>query len=317
MLDSNVISFEEPSIPLLHATLLQQATIGQQLHLAALVTQSDAAVDRRGRTYITLQFRGVDGTTLRGRWWKFSLPDEQRPRVGTIYRCQAVVDRYLDEQQLRIQHMSEAPEIDVALFERSTRRSLSDLQSVLAELIATLRPSLAVLVDTVLSGERYHRFCQYPAARTKHGAVKHGLLAHSIYVATIARSFSPHYGPNGLPCDEDLLTAAALLHDIGKTQTLPAFAGAALPEQATWLDHITVGTIIVRVAAERATPRLPAHELEALLHAILAHHGHLAWGSPVVPQTAEAWIVHLADYVESHLWSWSNAEASSGAPNDE
>jgi 3'-5' exoribonuclease len=299
---------EPPLVQLLEAALVQKVTIGQHLSLAAQVTRSDVAVDRRGRPYLTIDFRGTDGTSIRGRMWNCTLPEEQRPVVGSIYLCQAIIERYLDEWQLRIQQIVAAPEIDVALFERSTRRPLGELQLALAELIASLRPSLAALVHTVLSGETYQRFCQYPAARVKHGAVRHGLLAHSIHVATFARSVSAMYGPNGLVCDQDLITAAALLHDVGKTHTLPSVAGAALPESAKYLDHITLGTMMVRVAAERATPRLPANELEALLHAILAHHGQQAWGSPVLPQTAEAWIVHLADYVESQLWAWSMEE---------
>ena len=38
-----------------------------------------------------------------------------------------------------------------------------------------------------------------------------------------------------------------------------------------------------------------------MLHAVLAAHGRLEYGSPVVPQTLEAWLLHLADLAEARL----------------
>ena len=39
----------------------------------------------------------------------------------------------------------------------------------------------------------------------------------------------------------------------------------------------------------------------AVEHCILAHHGKLEWGSPVLPQTIEANIVHIADLLSSQI----------------
>jgi 3'-5' exoribonuclease len=165
-----------------------------------------------------------------------------------------------------------------------------------------------VLVRAVLSDDVLDRFCRWPAAQQRHGAVRHGLLAHSLSVVCIATQLGETYGPDGLKHDRDIVIAASLLHDVGKIYTLPAVAGAPLPEGATECDHVTRSVLMVQDAA-RAQSLLPPERLGKLTHAILGHHGRKEWGAAVEPQSAEAWLVHLADLAESRLWDWSNEEA--------
>lgn len=92
---------------------------------------------------------------------------------------------------------------------------------------------------------------------------------------------------------------------MGKVYTLPAIAGSAPPEGADHFDHVTRGVLLVREATGRTEPAVGEARLDALLHAILAHHGRKEWGAPVEPATLEAWLVHLADLAEARLWEWS------------
>ena len=45
----------------------------------------------------------------------------------------------------------------------------------------------------------------------------------------------------------------------------------------------------------------PRTQQELLLHIILSHHGELAFGSPKVPMTREAMIVHFADNIDAKM----------------
>src|SRR5262249_3575630 len=47
-------------------------------------------------------------------------------------------------------------------------------------------------------------------------------------------------------------------------------------------------------------PLLEAH----LTRAVLAHHGQLEYGSPKVPMTLEAYVVHAIDSLDSRIDSW-------------
>jgi 3'-5' exoribonuclease len=108
-----------------------------------------------------------------------------------------------------------------------------------------------------------------------------------------------------LPHDAALVTAAALLHDVGKVATLPRVAGGALPEEGFQLDHVTRGVLMTQVAAAHLSTGVSEERLANLLHAIAAHHGTREWGAPVEPRSVEAWLVHVADVAEARLWQWS------------
>jgi 3'-5' exoribonuclease len=219
------------------------------------------------------------------------------------------LDLYGGDQQLAVTLARPAPQVDVAVFARATRRSEEELRADLDTRIKALDPEIAALVAAVLSEDILDRFCRWPAAQQRHGAVRHGLLAHSLRVACIAERLSEAYGPNGLAHDRDVVIAALLLHDVGKVHTLPAVAGAPLPTGAAECDHVTRSVLMVQAAATRAQCRLPFERLARLTHAILGHHGRREWGAAVEPQTSDAWLVHLADLAESRLWDWSNEEA--------
>jgi 3'-5' exoribonuclease len=219
------------------------------------------------------------------------------------------VEVFGGNRQLRIRRGRPSPDADITAFALTTRTPVEALKAQLERYINELDAELAALARAVLVGEVFTRFCEWPAAHHRHGAVRHGLLAHSLRVVELARQLASGYSGGGLPHDIGVVTAAALLHDVGKTQTLPAVAGAALPDDASRFDHITLGVLMVRLAAAQSVPPPGSERLDALLHAMLAHHGRKEWGAPVEPQTVEAWLVHLADLAESRLWAWSGEEA--------
>jgi 3'-5' exoribonuclease len=53
--------------------------------------------------------------------------------------------------------------------------------------------------------------------------------------------------------------------------------------------------------AIRTIPGFPEDLAVQLEHMILSHHGELEYGSPKVPMTMEAMILHLADYSDAKL----------------
>ena len=290
--------------PLLTRAQLDSATPSQAIAGAALVLKADRRLDRTGKPYAALVLRGGDGAVFDARWWQLAGPC---PEAGSVFAFTGSVDTYNGVRQLRVHEAHSLPEMPLALFARATRRSREELCAELEDLLSLLDPVCLALARKLLSGSVWDRYCVWPAAQLHHAAVRHGLLAHSIGVARLALAISTAYG-EALPHDRSLVLTAALLHDIGKTQTLPPIAGAPLPELASHLDHVTLGILMVRTASAQADPPLPSERLQLLLHTLLAHHGRREWGAPVEPQTPEAWLVHLADLAESRLWTWADQE---------
>ena len=81
----------------------------------------------------------------------------------------------------------------------------------------------------------------------------------------------------------------------------PRPEGAAHTPEGSLIGHILIGRDIVRdaAAAMSGEPKLDADTLLRLEHLIIAHQGRLDWGSPKLPMTPEALLVHYADDIDA------------------
>jgi 3'-5' exoribonuclease len=142
------------------------------------------------------------------------------------------------------------------------------------------------------------------AAQYNHHAYHGGLLEHSLQVAD-ATAGAVHIFPG---IDRDLAVCGALLHDIGKLDAYSGDeAGVALNDTGRLIGEIPSGYYAVRRAIEQI-PRFSPELFRSLLHIILSHHGCLEFGSPVVPATREALLVHTMDKLSGDLGSFERLE---------
>jgi 3'-5' exoribonuclease len=187
------------------------------------------------------------------------------------------------------------------------RIGADQMEADLRELIATVQCAhLRALLDRVFGPgtETWHAFRDAPAAKRYHQAYRHGLLEHSLTVAQGVSAISATFGG----VDRDVAVTGALLHDIGK---LDAYTSDPLAIDMTDLGklqgEIPLGYYRVRRLIEDI-PGFPAELSVAVLHIILAHHGQLEHGSPVVPCTREATLVHMIDNLGGRLGSFDRLE---------
>jgi 3'-5' exoribonuclease len=185
--------------------------------------------------------------------------------------------------------------------------SVEQLEAELRELIATIQNAqLQALLERLFGPESrvYRRFREAPAAKYYHQAYRHGLLDHTVSVAQAVSAAAAAFP--GL--DRDVAVTGALLHDIGKIQ---AYNGDPLAIDLTdagrLLGEIPLGYYLVRRTIETIDGFDP--ELaQAILHIVLSHHGKLENGSPVVPATREAALVHAMDNLGGTLGSFDRIE---------
>ena len=186
---------------------------------------------------------------------------------------------------------------------------LERLEADLRSLLETIQaPELRRLLDRFLApeSELWPRFRDAPAAKHYHQAYRHGLLEHALSVAqgvSAAASFFP-----GI--DRDVAVTGALLHDVGK---LEAYNDDPLAIDLTDLGRlqgeIPLGYYRVRREIESIEGFDP-DLAQSVLHIILSHHGSLEHGSPVVPATREATLVHMMDNLGGKLGSFDRIERS-------
>lgn len=138
-----------------------------------------------------------------------------------------------------------------------------------------------------------------------HHAYLGGLLQHSVDVTELALAMAEAIGNT----DKDLITAGALLHDIGKVKEISSGMGFPYTTEGRLLGHITMSVLMVREAALEL--KMPATAMQQLEHIILSHHGDQEKGSPMACATKEAFIVHYADEVNSIMNQFDVKESKS------
>ena len=185
--------------------------------------------------------------------------------------------------------------------------SLERLEGDLRELLATVQePQLRELLDLFFGegSEIWARFRDAPAAKVYHQAYRHGLLEHTLSVAQ-AVSAAANFFPG---IDRDVAVTGALLHDIGKTEAYNDDPLAIdLTDAGRLQGEIPLGYYLVRRQIEEI-PGFDPGLAQAVLHIILSHHGSLEHGSPVVPATREAVLVHMIDNLGGRLGSFDRLE---------
>jgi 3'-5' exoribonuclease len=187
-------------------------------------------------------------------------------------------------------------------------RSAAQMEADLRELVATVRePHLRALLERIV-GEASPLWPLYrdaPAAKRFHQAYRHGLLEHCLSVAQGVSAISATFP--GI--DRDVAVTGALLHDIGKLEAYTAADPLAidLTDLGRLHGEIPLGYYLVRREIEQLDG-FPPELARAVLHIILSHHGTLAHGSPVVPCTREATLVHFLDNLGGRLGSFDRLE---------
>jgi 3'-5' exoribonuclease len=91
-----------------------------------------------------------------------------------------------------------------------------------------------------------------------------------------------------------------LLHDLGKTEELTFGRSFGYSDAGNLLGHIAMEASWIGRAAD-GIPEFPENLRMQVLHIVLSHHGRLDYGSPVLPKTPEALLVHYLDDLDGKL----------------
>jgi len=204
-----------------------------------------------------------------------------------------------------------------AALREKQERDFADITSLIG---AVSDPRLRGLGQMFLReyGERFRRT---GAAREYHNARRGGLVEH---VAQMMRSAAALCGayPH---LNRDLLVTGVLFHDCGKLwENCYADGGFTMPysEHGELMGHIPLGIELVNklwrrlIESDEAAAWItltPASEEVRLhlLHLIGAHHGEYQFGSPVLPKTPEAIVLHHVDNIDAKLEMMADTYQSS------
>jgi 3'-5' exoribonuclease len=295
----------------LATVLVRDLTDGEALAQTLLVRDCSRGTARNGSDFLRLVLGDRSGT-LPARLWDCSDAHAALAVTGAVVHVTGhyeVSERYGPQLTVRVLRAAEPGEYDLAELLDAAPHDPAEMEGDLRQLIDTVQdPDLRRLLDLLLGPESevWAEYRDAPAAKYYHQAYRHGLLEHSLSVGQAVHAISSAATFPGV--DHDVAVTGALLHDIGKLQAY-AFAGAAIEmsDAGRLQGEIPLGYYRVRRAIEDLEGFPPARA-EAILHIILSHHGALEHGSPVVPCTREATLVHMIDNLGGRLGSFDRLE---------
>lgn len=265
-------------------------------------------VSRDGRPYLLTILRDRSGQ-VNGVFWDVPPGIDAWVRPGSAVRVTGRVNLYKDATQVAITDLGELDRVDMSDLLPSSKRPRVEMLAELRDQIAALKEPWQTLVAALLLAEPLaYAYTTAPAARHMHHAYIGGLLEHSLSMAALARALAGHYPY----VDADLLVSGALLHDLGKALEYSFEDGFRYSEDGRLVGHIVRTAILVEKAA--AELDFPEQDLRRLVHLIASHHGTHEWGSPVLPKTLEAVLLHQIDLLDSRAQGFldhvgSNARA--------
>jgi 3'-5' exoribonuclease len=250
------------------------------------VAKKERLRTRGGAPYLALELVDPSGRIQARVWSDVDLLDS-RFDEGDAVRVLGRVDRYRDRLQLEIRTLEPADDLDPAALAPRLRRDADELEGFLEFLAAEIsHPGLRAAVGRFVGDDEFRaRLRSLPATADGHHSYAGGLLEHTVGVATICREISQLH-PR---LRADLLLAAALLHDVGRTVELTRGPVFRPTDEGRLLGHVHLG---LRLIEERAAP-LEAGVRTELLHAVGSHHDARA------ARTAEASVLYHANQLDA------------------
>lgn len=211
---------------------------------------------------------------------------------GDTVRVLGRVESYAGKLQIAVRDVQRIDGGDPLELVPGSRRDADTLDGMLEFLAGEihhqgLREVVAVFLEDPRVRERLRNA---PASETHH-AYAGGLLEHTVAVAALCREAAQLH-PR---LDADLLTAAAILHDIGRTETFTTGVTIAVSDEGRLLGHVLAG---VRMIDAASGPNLDQETLLKLLNAVASHHGALESRRL---ETPEAVALHQANALDARI----------------
>jgi 3'-5' exoribonuclease len=240
---------------------------------------------KNGAAYLALELVDPSGRISARVWNDVELLDG-RFAEGDAVRVLGRVERFRDRLQLEVRTLEAAQDVDPSTMAPAMRRDADELDGFLEFLVDELSHSgLGAVVRRVLDGDVRAALRVLPATVDGHHSYAGGLLEHTVGVATLCRETAQLH-PR---LRSELVVAAGLLHDVGRTLELSRGPAFALTDEGRLLGHVHLG---MRLIEERAEG-LPAEGRAELLHCVASHHDARA------AQTAEAAVLYHANALDA------------------
>lgn len=265
-----------------------------------LCKHKQAAVTKNGKPYVNVILQDKTGTVDAKVWEPNSAGIEEFDTLDYI-EVYGDVNNFQGALQINVKRarVCREGEYDPANYLPVSRYNNDQMYKELLGLIDSIENSYikTLLQAFFVEDEAFiKKFRRSSAAKTMHHGFVGGLLEHTLSVTKLCDYYCTRYPL----LKRDLLLAAAMFHDIGKTRELSLFPENDYTDDGQLLGHIVIGCEMLdeKIRNIAGFPPVLASELK---HCILAHHGEYEYGSPKKPALFEAVALNMADNTDAKL----------------
>lgn len=269
-----------------------------------LCKHKQSAVTKNGKPYENVILQDKTGTIDAKVWEPNSAGISEFDALDYI-EVYGEVNSFQGALQVNVKRIRvcQEGEFDPADYLPVSKKGIEAMYEELKKIIATVKDaSLKILLENLfVKDEAFVKvFKNSSAAKSVHHGFVGGLLEHTLSVTKLCDYYCSTYPL----LNRDLLLAAAMCHDIGKTKELSAFPQNDYTDDGQFLGHIVMGVEMVGEKI-REIPGFPAVLSAELKHCILAHHGEYEYGSPKKPAIMEAVALNFADNTDAKLQTFT------------
>lgn len=268
------------------------------------IQQKDLRTTTNGGLYIHAVLADGSGQLV-ARMWNASQEVYDSIPEGGLLHVRGRVESYKGNRQFIIDGVRavEPGSVDPSQFLPKTQHDAAAMWAEVKDILRTVENRwLLALIGKFVNDPRFAAdFQRAPAAVQMHHAYLGGLVEHTRNLLRLAAAICPLYPL----VSRDLVITALFLHDAGKTRELAYETNLEYSTEGQLIGHIVqcalwVHTKCREIEAETGQTFPPAIET-VLKHLILAHHGKYEFGSPRLPATPEAFVVHYIDNLDAKL----------------
>lgn len=277
---------------------------GDSIRSIYLCKTKRSAETRNGKPYDNLVLQDKTGT-LDGKIWdpnSGGIADYDEKDFIEVF---GEVVSYNGALQLNIKQLRKPYEDEyvAADYMPTTEKSVAGMYGELLSYIKQVdNKYLRALLEYyfVNDAEFIETFQKHSAAKSVHHSFSGGLLEHTLSIVKLCEYYVQAYPM----LSKDLLYAAAIFHDIGKTKELSEFPENDYTDDGQLLGHIVMGVEMLSEGI-RSIEDFPPKLASELKHCVIAHHGELEYGSPKKPALMEAVALHYADATDAKLQTFT------------
>ncbi|APZ95809.1 3'-5' exoribonuclease YhaM family protein [Fuerstiella marisgermanici] len=292
-------------------TFVKELSDGDTVNEFFLLADKQLRANRNADLYLLATLRDKTGV-ISGLMWNVSEERMQHFSAGDIVHVKGKVQLYQGGLQMIVTFIDTAPEsaYDAEDFQIKPQANVGPLLDQLKELLGSIKcEKLRTLGQCFLSDQQLlDDLCAAPAGVKAHHAYQGGLIEHIVSMAQVADRLCDHY-PS---LNRDLLLLGVLMHDLGKVRELSWDPTLAYTDEGQLLGHMNIAVEILNeklavARAELGSKDFDTEDVLRLKHMILSHHGTHEFGSPRVPMTPEAIVLHHIDNLDAKLHEFTRA----------